>query len=70
MGHRVELIADAIRKTLGPEFATDVLQPFDRATVVVRGMDFVGEYRLITDSEMANGHWVHADPHSENCEAS
>lgn len=67
MTKRGELIREVVALTLGPDFATEISWPFDRATVIIRGMDFVGEYPLITPAEKNDGHWVHAEPHSSDC---
>ena len=64
---RAGLIAQAMVRTLGREFVAEVYQPPDRAVVIVRGMDFVGEFNLMTGAEMADGEWVHTDPHSGEC---
>jgi hypothetical protein len=67
MSNRVELIANAMIRTLGPEFVERVTQSVNRATVVISGRDFTGEYELMTVEEKENGHWVHTDPHSGEC---
>jgi hypothetical protein len=58
--------------------ASDHYLPVDRATVILTapkwtfyGGDTIppvrAEFPLMSEAEMADGHWVHAEPHSGDC---
>lgn len=60
MAKRAELIAAA--------FGCSYDMPPGRATVILwHNGKPGGEFNLITNAELADGHWVHSDQHSEEC---
>lgn len=57
-------------KLIARAFGCLYLLPHDRATVILlHNGKPGGEFPLMLDEEMADGHWVHADPHTGECEA-